>query len=92
MKIYKTHELKVWSQYFKALFTRVKKFEIRKDDRKFEVNDALLLREWSPLDEKYTGTYLKYKITYKVEGGKFGIEKGYCCLGIEPIEEEGSKG
>ena len=74
------HELKTWTPYFELIMDRVKEFEIRKDDRGFTVGDELLLREYR---NNYTGRELLVTIIYKLEGGQFGIEKGFCVLGIK---------
>lgn len=42
------HQLKTWPGYFHAVKTGVKTFEIRKDDRKFNVGDTLVLNEFVP--------------------------------------------
>ena len=34
--------------------------------------------------EGYEAHFLKLKITHKLDGGQFGIEPGYCVLGIKP--------
>lgn len=80
----KNHELKVWPPYFHDLLTGAKTFEIRKDDRNFQVGDFLILLEWKPDEERYTGNSAYFKITYKINEGLFGLKKGYCCLGITP--------
>lgn len=78
-----THELKTWPEHFKAILSGKKKCEIRKHDRAFKVNDLLLLREYDPETEKYTGTDTYARITHILKGGQFGIEEGYCALSIE---------
>jgi hypothetical protein len=87
LKIRECHKLKVWPQYFRDIVSGIKKFEIRKDDRNFQVKDSLMLCEWSPETQEYTGLFVNFRIIYKLVGGQFGIEKGFCCLGIEPIKK-----
>ena len=38
------HELKTYSEYFKAVISGEKPFEIRKNDRNFKVGDYIALR------------------------------------------------
>lgn len=75
------HELKILPKYFQKVISKEKKFEIRKFDRDFHVGDMLILKEY---DEKgYTGAQCICKITYILEGGEYGLEKGYCVLSID---------
>lgn len=77
-----THELKILPEFFDAVATGAKPFEVREDDRNFAVGDTLRLREWSPSLGGYTGRALARTITYKLPVGRCGIEPGYCVLGI----------
>lgn len=79
----KTHWLKTWPQYFQAMANGTKRFELRKDDREFEVNDKLRLREWDPDTKEYTGQEVTVSITYILEGEqawKFGLDEGYVLM------------
>lgn len=49
------HELKVWPAYYQALASGQKSFELRFDDRGFQVGDLLDLREYDPRTGGYPG-------------------------------------
>lgn len=79
------HRLKTWPQFFDAVACGVKGFEIRKDDRGFEVGDVLLLQEFDPYqgEGSYSGREVSRLVLYKLDATSFsGIEKGYCILGL----------
>ena len=59
-----THELKILPEYFEAVLSRNKSFEIRRDDRDFKVGDTLLLKEYDSIFKVFTGRTAKRKITY----------------------------
>ena len=77
------HELKCWPEYFHAIKSGQKRFEVRKDDRNFQIGDLLHLLEWCPGGGNFTGRRLWYCVTYVMRGGAFGIDPAYCVLGIE---------
>lgn len=95
----KIHELKILPQYFSAIKEEKKTFELRKDDRGFQVGDVLMLKEFN-LQEKYetiegaetyfSGNKILRQITYifKDETENMGLSKDYAILGIKPIDED----
>lgn len=80
------HELKTWPQYFQRVFTGHKNFELRKDDRNYEIGDTLHLKEFNPLSNEYTGRELSMKVKYVLRGTEeteaFGLKNGYCIMSI----------
>lgn len=76
------HELKIFPEFFEAVTSGRKQFEIRKNDREFKVGDQLTLREWT--GEKYTGDSYKAEITYITD---YAQQNGYVVLGIRGMEE-----
>lgn len=60
----KLHRLKIQPKYFEAVCDGKKRFEIRKNDRNFQVGDSLLLEEYNPETQEYTGRVVERKITY----------------------------
>ncbi len=64
----KRHELKTWLEYFELISTGQKTFEVRRNDRDFQVGDLLILREWNQYQGIYTGRYVIKVITYIMRG------------------------
>ena len=58
------HRLKTWPKQYQDVLAGVKTFEVRKNDRDFQVGDFLLLKEYDPETKKYTGPSLTKKIVY----------------------------
>lgn len=79
------HELKTWREYFIAVFSGIKNFELRKNDRDYKIGDELLLKEYDHIKEEYTGRILHRRIDYILHGGQFWLEKGYVILGLSKI-------
>jgi hypothetical protein len=83
------HELKTWPTFYQAIVDGVKPFELRTDDRDFQVGDVLLLREFDLNAQKYTGRKVCRLVTYKLESASFcGIEKGWCIMGLGVLPPE----
>lgn len=80
----KTHELKCWPPFWRDVVDGTKRFEIRKDDRSYDVGDVLVLNEFvrDPIGGRYTGASVRVRVVYLLSGG-FGLESGYVALGIE---------
>jgi hypothetical protein len=72
-----THELKSWPDYFEPLAAGIKTFELRRNDRNFQVGDILVLREYDDRKRVYTGRECRKRITYMLDGIGQGL--------IEPI-------
>ena len=75
------HELKIRSEYFARILDGSKTFEMRRDDRPFEVGDTLRLREWLPDTEEYTGRDVRVGVSYLMRDSGFIVE-GFVCLGL----------
>lgn len=78
------HQLKTWTPFFKRIMSDEKKFEIRKNDRDFQVGDLVSLNEWNP-DTAYSGNQVDVKITYLITDTRFGLKRGYCVFGFEKV-------
>lgn len=77
----KTHYLKTWPEPFAAIVDGRKTFEVRVNDRGFEVGDRLILQEYNPGSAEFTGAYVIVKVTYLLQG-VFGLPPDVCVMGI----------
>lgn len=77
------HDLKILPEYFSAISEGKKTFELRKDDRDFEVGDVLRLHEWN--GNGYSGRIITCKVTYILKGMK-GLDPDYAILSVALIE------
>ena len=78
----KTHELKILPEYFEAVALRTKTFEIRRNDRDYQVHDKLILKEW--WRGKYTGREIVRYVSYIYHGdGTYGLPEGYCVMSLK---------
>lgn len=77
-----THELKILPEYFDAVNSGAKNFEIRKNDRDFQLHDELVLKEWDGWN--YTGREQHRWVGYIYHGNdEYGLKKGYCVLALK---------
>ncbi len=74
------HELKILPEYLGPIIEGTKTFEIRKNDRNFEVGDLLLLRGWN--GEKYTGEETTVEVTYILDYTSGYVLDGYVVMSI----------
>ena len=57
-----THELKIRPEFFEAIVRGDKTFEVRYNDRNYQLHDILVLQEHD--GENYTGRVIKAEVTY----------------------------
>ena len=85
----KTHRLKIESTYFDKVIDGSKRFEIRFNDRDYEVGDILILNEveksalgnWG-----YTGRDYSVKVTYLTDFPA-GLRENYVAMSILPLDD-----
>lgn len=86
------HVLKTDPEVFQAVHEGSKTWEIRKNDRNFQVGDELWLKETMATGKKmaegapleYTGRMLARKVTYILHGPVYGLADGWCVMSIAP--------
>jgi len=84
-----THYLKTWPEYFEDLKAGIKTFEVRYNDRKFAVEDIVILQNYNLDTKEYSGEQLYFKIKYIVNWNdniitEMALKVGYSILGLEP--------
>ena len=75
------HALKTEQAFFEASAAGEKCFEVRKNDRPYNVGDYVALNEWN--GECYTGKCTLHKIVYILSDSEY-CKEGYVVLGLEP--------
>ncbi|MGX8833985.1 DUF3850 domain-containing protein [Amedibacillus sp. YH-ame6] len=100
VKNMKTHNVKTVQPFFDAGRLGIKKFELRKNDREYQVGDLFVSHEYSnekclegspfgtchETEKGYTGRKYTGVITFVLKNYE-GLQKGYCILGIEVLEK-----
>jgi hypothetical protein len=88
----KRHILKTDPEVFQASWDEEKPYEIRLDDRNYQVGDELLLVETTNSGEamkkgallEYTGRAVLQNVIHKLKD-RYGLLPGWCILGISYI-------
>lgn len=76
------HELKILPEYFDAVNCGKKNFEIRFNDRNYQKDDELILREWN--GEEYTGRECHRWVGYIYYGnGEYGVAKNTVVMALK---------
>lgn len=81
------HDLKILPEYFVEVVRGNKTFEVRKDDRPFNVGDKLILHEVNC--GRYTDRNIKVIITYILRNPDY-CKEGYCILGFKQPVKRGN--
>lgn len=82
----KIHNIKCWKEFFSDIKTGKKSFELRINDRNYEVGDTLHLREYDSITGLYTGKDCFRDIAY-ILGGHEGIKEGYIIMAIKHCDD-----
>ncbi|EJZ0334593.1 DUF3850 domain-containing protein [Listeria monocytogenes] len=77
------HKLKILPEFFREKIALKKSFEIRNNDRNFEVGDTLVLQEFE--DGNYTGREYWEDVVYITD---YLQKDGVVVLGTQPNERE----
>ena len=80
------HEYKIWTRFFDDVVDGTKPFEVRQVDRSRPAvvpGDDLLLREYNPRLEKYTGRSVIKRVKYVLMGDGELFSVGYFIAGLE---------
>ena len=81
------HELKTYHPFFDDIFYNRKDFEVRINDRNYQVGDRLKLVNYPNVGRQ---KYVLKDIKYILECGQFGIKEGYVVLGLKEIPNAGT--
>jgi len=93
----KIHELKILDKYAAEVALGRKRFELRKDDRGYEVGDLIhfnvIADKPDPTLDACVFTLMNsgnlYRITYILRDvPQYGLAEGYCIFGIEKLVPE----
>lgn len=81
----KMHTLKTEQPYFNQLWNGLKKFEVRKNDRDYKLNDLLLLQEYDLEDHSSSGKEILVKVTCIMDDERY-CKKGFVIMGIKELD------
>lgn len=62
---------KIWPEFFGAVLGGKKRFELRVADFELNEGDTLVLEEWDPKSQAYTGRQIEKRVGYVF---KFGLD------------------
>lgn len=86
------HELKCWPKFFQPIALGVKRHDLRRaTDRHFVAGDRLLLREFDPDRDDYTGRTQLVAVTYVTSAempcalSDQALHPDFCILSIAPV-------
>lgn len=86
-----THELRSWTDFFEPLITGEKMFDVRLNDRKFNVGDTLRIMEFDDKKGRLTGREIVRKVTYILRNDLGssaipplrGLQRNYVVMGLK---------
>lgn len=76
-----THELKCWPEHFERVRVGAKRFELRREDRGFSPDDTLMLCEFDPATQRYSGRRLTVQVLSVLDVHE-GLRPGFVVLAL----------
>jgi len=83
----KKHDLKTIQPFYNDVESGAKPFEVRFNDRDYQVGDILMLQEWNINGHFLTGRECQKEITYILDNPDY-CKEGYVILGIKEYADE----
>lgn len=79
---------RIWPQYFELVSSGKKKFELRVADFEVDEGDTLVLQEWDPDTEQYTGRAIEKKVdlVFRFHSSDFGQKERVEKKGLYVIQ------
>lgn len=74
------HELKLREGFYGSVLAGLKTFEVRFNDRNYQVGDVLVLKEWDWVQERFTGREIEKEVTYITN---YEQKDGYIVMSIK---------
>ena len=84
----KLHILKILPKYYLAVASGEKTFELRKNDRDYQVGDLIIFTDTdgTPYMTQHKEK-TPFRITYILkDASEYGLKDGYCILGIKRLD------
>jgi hypothetical protein len=82
-----THQLKILPEFYNLVALGVKSWELRKNDRNYQIGDILVLNEIQPGNKTdlfpndiYTGRKISVSVFHVFDKTEFGLNQGYVIL------------
>lgn len=88
------HVLKIWPPHFEHIRNGERRFDIRRNDRRFRVGDVIKFSEFIPSeiggDDTFTGRhcFMRIRFIHNPEPGRdpdCGLVSGYVGLDLDPV-------
>lgn len=79
------HKLKTWPKYFWEVAQGSKTCEVRKNDRNYQTGDILILQEYDPDKQEYTGNEITVRVTHVIDDQQFAKD-GYVVMSIRKMD------
>lgn len=86
----KVHNIKCVQPHYDDIASGVKTFEVRLNDRDYDLNDRLELFEYDADTDQFSGKVTRVLVRHLLNDDIPGIETGYVVMGIrqEGLEED----